>query len=339
MRIQCSKCRRRISVDEAFAGGVCRCPYCSAVVFVADGARRSDDRPRPVSPTARPETPEQEPQEALAAAAADAKDRHDAPTPVERPKPPAEAEQVPMASPVRIQGIVTIVLIVLVLGMVAVGVVLALRLIDDPTPAPETLDTQPIAAGPEENHVEAAAQDWPKGVTLKSPVVFCLDAGSSMGDVLDYARAMIRLSVRGMKAEEKFNVLLCVEPDRQGAAAHRWLLDDYTSGGPAAEKALVDALEAIDPLGATKPTAALAQALKRTPATIVLLARKSVGDTREVAESAVLQSTRIVTAALDGDDEANGSLARLAGATGGQVRAWPIGRLERWAETVAESLE
>ncbi len=31
IKITCSKCSKRISIDEAFAGGVCRCPYCTTI--------------------------------------------------------------------------------------------------------------------------------------------------------------------------------------------------------------------------------------------------------------------------------------------------------------------
>ncbi len=31
IKITCGKCSKRISIDEAFAGGVCRCPYCTTI--------------------------------------------------------------------------------------------------------------------------------------------------------------------------------------------------------------------------------------------------------------------------------------------------------------------
>ena len=34
MKIRCTDCSKKISIDDAFAGGVCRCPYCSTLVFV-----------------------------------------------------------------------------------------------------------------------------------------------------------------------------------------------------------------------------------------------------------------------------------------------------------------
>ncbi len=62
-KIRCSECRKKISVDEAFAGSMCRCPYCKAIVMVpkpgdsvAESLGSRPSRPttgRPSSPTAR----------------------------------------------------------------------------------------------------------------------------------------------------------------------------------------------------------------------------------------------------------------------------------------------
>ena len=38
IKVRCTGCRKRISVDEAFAGGVCRCPYCGATSSVPSSA-------------------------------------------------------------------------------------------------------------------------------------------------------------------------------------------------------------------------------------------------------------------------------------------------------------
>ena len=31
IKLRCAECRKKLSVDEGFAGGVCRCPYCKAI--------------------------------------------------------------------------------------------------------------------------------------------------------------------------------------------------------------------------------------------------------------------------------------------------------------------
>ncbi len=76
IKIRCADCRKRISVDQGFAGGMCRCPYCKAIVLVPDsaakrggtglsgltgsgllGRSRSEPSARPTSPNARPTNP------------------------------------------------------------------------------------------------------------------------------------------------------------------------------------------------------------------------------------------------------------------------------------------
>jgi len=67
VKVRCSECRKKISVDEAFAGSMCRCPYCKAIVMVPAGggspARESGEGGRNVRPDqpgrARPTRPGQ----------------------------------------------------------------------------------------------------------------------------------------------------------------------------------------------------------------------------------------------------------------------------------------
>ena len=55
MKIDCPECNKRILIDEGFAGGVCRCPYCKALAFVPGEMGATSAGKRPDAPTARPE--------------------------------------------------------------------------------------------------------------------------------------------------------------------------------------------------------------------------------------------------------------------------------------------
>ncbi len=58
LRLQCPECQKRIVVDEAFAGGVCRCPDCKALVRVPGQiGEAAPNGPRPEAPGAADETP------------------------------------------------------------------------------------------------------------------------------------------------------------------------------------------------------------------------------------------------------------------------------------------
>ncbi len=52
VKIRCSECRKKISVDEAFSGSMCRCPYCKSIVMVPkiESPDQATARPRPASP-------------------------------------------------------------------------------------------------------------------------------------------------------------------------------------------------------------------------------------------------------------------------------------------------
>ncbi len=56
LRILCNQCGKKIIIDAAFAGGICRCPYCKSLVKVWDklagsASRQQQQRPqRPVEP-------------------------------------------------------------------------------------------------------------------------------------------------------------------------------------------------------------------------------------------------------------------------------------------------
>jgi hypothetical protein len=49
IEIHCRRCSRKLLVDEAFSGGVARCPHCGAMIDVPEGAPDRDGE--------RPETP------------------------------------------------------------------------------------------------------------------------------------------------------------------------------------------------------------------------------------------------------------------------------------------
>lgn len=67
--VQCTGCKRSISLDDGFAGGAWRCPYCKEINMVSSrgangGGRPLSPIPMPAAPTLRPESPgEAEPEQ------------------------------------------------------------------------------------------------------------------------------------------------------------------------------------------------------------------------------------------------------------------------------------
>ena len=309
IRIRCTDCRKKISIDEAFVGGVCRCPYCKALVLVSGEGVAAEAGARPE----RPEAPT-------------------APTPAGGETPlraAVEAESIPLADPVRLQGIFTIILIGLMAMMVAAMVMIAYYMLRGPVPVgPAPLPPPPLAANP-----FAPPPDGGRGlgdVILAPPVVYCIDAGSSMAEFLDYAVAMTRVSAASLGPEAEINALACVEGGADPTTWYRWMLPEMSPAHERTCDALGEALAEVRPVGATDLTRALAAAIDAGANEIVLLARKPVGDPRAVTQPAIEREVRIHAIALGADAESVESLSALAEATGGQFRSYSTSQLQEW---------
>ena len=310
IKIRCSDCRKKISIDEAFAGGMCRCPYCKAIVYVPEesgdaavAARPAAPGSRPAEPGESPETPQGAEGEAAAEAGAE-------------PAPVVDHEHIPMARPVKIQGVITIVLLALLLVMVGLGVAMALLYIPS-----GPLDVDVPDEGMPVNPL-SVVKGAPAVAGLKlqaSPVIYILDGGSSMRDVFDGVRVMVGNSVASLGAKNQFTAVLCREDEDKfmGAA--------YANGGEEGKKALHAFLDLVVPTGASDIPRALKAAVERKCKVIVLVARKTVDDAAEIAAQAKAQGIVINTISVDGDSEVNASMKALAAAGGGEAKAYYSG--------------
>src|SRR5918999_3221404 len=45
--INCTQCQQHLEMDEAFAGGVCRCQYCGTIQTVPSHLKKSGNVPQP----------------------------------------------------------------------------------------------------------------------------------------------------------------------------------------------------------------------------------------------------------------------------------------------------
>ncbi len=308
IKIRCQDCSKKISIDEAFAGGMCRCPYCKALVYVEDsaagGGRNASGGARPVAPTHRLAAPGQA-VPARSQAQADAEARA-----------AADAEYVPMARPVKIQGIITIVLLVLLVFMVGGGIALVIIYLpggqNENVPPP---DTQPVK-------IDVLPEQGPGVVDIKitPPVFYVLDGGSSMQSTFDSARLMVLKSVESL-GDGKFNVIVA------GEGQDKVIAPDLAVGGKNGARKYTPMLQEIAPTGAANISRALKAAIARKPRTIVLFTRKVVDDPAGLAGQAKAQGTVIHTIVLDGDSEVNESMKKLAEAAGGQARTFSAGAL------------
>lgn len=293
MRIRCQQCGRKISVDEAFAGGVCRCPYCKAIVYVPGGETQAAGQrpaaPAPIRPLSPAEAPAEQPSKAI---------------------PTARPVQAPA-----VKAIVILVALAVLLGLAVMLVVKNLR--PDAPPSPEAIPTD--GAAPVET-------DGPNvlGVALDEPVLYCLDASGSMRETFDYALAAVRHSVRTLPASARLNVMVWTE------AGPRTMSPSWVTADEQADRRVAQFLDGIRPVGRTDERAGLLAAVDLAPRTLAVLATKALERTDGVASAAKAKGVTIHAATIGGHEQAHKAAADLAAETGGQARPWMLGELDAW---------
>lgn len=367
IKIRCVDCKKKISIDEAFAGGVCRCPYCTAIVYVPDDTATSKRKRRPEAPTRRPESPTSRPKapaditkadtavdvpalvdtEADTAVDAPALVDSEADTAIDVPaiadapgarKPETQAEadkalaiahgqtNIPTAAPVKLQGIVSIILAILLLGMLGGMAFLAMEVITPP----------PIKdVGVSDDYVYTAfttRTDFPAvagTIKVQAPVVYCIDTSRPMAQVLEYAGKIAIASAKSLK-DGKFNIILLGEDDDK-------VLSDQPIASDKAGIAKATAFLSTELCGAAEQARGLQAALDMKAKSVVLLARDSGSGVRGLAEGAFKEkSARLHTIVLDSSDK---GLAEMAKLTGGESKKYTTSELETQARRAEEDMK
>jgi len=354
IKIRCVECRKKISIDEAFAGGVCRCPYCTAIVYVPDeGKTAARQTRRPESPSARPEAPVAEKPAAAkvgtlaalesmsgtqAASIAEASTVSGEDTAVEavpeaapvpdvpgkrEPETPTEVDKalavahgqshIPIAAPVKVQGIIAIILSALLVcmvgGMVYLGIyVTTPRVVED------------IPEGYKE-HAFTTRTDYPAvagDIKVETPVVYCIDTSQTMAETLDYGYRMVIMSLKSLKGG-KFNVILLGEDD-----------DKTLSDKPIAadEAGIKKAREFMTPelTVAAELERGLRSAVAMGAKTVVLMAQQSEPGLKAVAEGPFKEKSIVLHTIVLGANSKG--LEEIAVITGGKSRSYTISELE-----------
>ena len=342
MKVRCENCRKKISVDDGFAGSVCRCPYCKALNDVPDSSGRRASAARPDAPPMRQ---------------AETTGGPGSPTPVTE-------EDIPLASPIKVQGIVSIVLICAILAMIVGIVLIFVRFagsgeqpttpVTPVTPStpmtPVTLVTPvtPVtsstpAVEPEEVSPPVAIEgrQTAAGVEIDTPVIYCIDGGSGMENTFDFAGKMTMVSVDSLKAGALFNVLVLNE-DR----GDRWLSEGYSTSDEAGKRKLESFVSDYIPGGSSDLVAGLGKLLDKAEAmkakdpkkqlkvvvvfTRKLLAGQQLEAAEKLAKRAGQMNVRIVTIAMSQSDEVAAGMKKLAELTGGESRSFGLEALEDW---------
>lgn len=302
IKIRCKQCSRRISIDEAFAGSVCRCPYCKTINNV----------PSPFGPAAVGQRPDAPPTDATSGPR------------VAMRAGAAEQDEIPVADRMVFQGVATLILMVMLLGMIIVGAMLVFPARngengngggngqtngqpDNHIPPPGR--TNPFVTGP--------PRTVAGGVAFQTPVAYCIDAGGSMRNVYYYAVLMTAASVDSLGPGDAFRVFIAEEDGTRVVA------QDMAGRVDGAEVQRI--ADGISPAGVGDTVGVLEEAMSFEPATIILFARKTV----DAPHIAARQDVVIITVSLDGNEVIDASLADLAT---GQSLTFTVNQLERWLD-------
>jgi hypothetical protein len=237
IKTRCTRCHKLISIDAAFAGGVCRCPYCKNINHVPHqrGDGLAGMGPRPDAPSAESMGAAQQAEvRAESSAVAGAAVGRRAPADI------PEAKRVP------VQGIVGIVLILAMIGLVVAGVVIVVQAVshtDDPKP-PNGHPPNGKAPMPENPFATASQPAVAGNITIAAPVVYIVDASGSMEGIIGYVGEMVAASMRSLPVGTRASVLVVGEEETFSPSS------DYVSM-PAGASAVMQIIEQASAFGAT----------------------------------------------------------------------------------------
>jgi hypothetical protein len=347
--VNCSHCRATLEMDDAFAGGVCRCHYCGTIQTVPSHAKRT------AQTVAAPATPVQQ-QQATAATGAPAggeglnaladavagsglgRGGLQAPAkPLEYARPPQQKSRL---VPLVIGLAVVVLLLCGVLGFLMVG-----STVVTPGPGGGPVMPAPVVPGPDgtasggntvgpggEAEVVVPKDPHFLGIDLtKAPsVVYVLDRGHATAELFDTLKEATYRSLETLKPGQTFQIIFWdkgddvavypadgpVEVSQKEIDAAREQFADLTAGGRAIAEGAVN------------------RAAKSKPAAIVLVTGKAFDleeDLAKKVQKAVVGSTTKVHTVALGSDDGNTVLKDIARKTHGEYRVVTAPELRRYS--------
>ena len=313
IQISCTNCKTLLSIDDAFAGGVCRCQHCGTIQTVPAKARESTTAGAPAGPVvaakslyqsdARPDASGTGLDSLAGVIVSSGLSSSRLTTPAQRP--PAHKNLLPILIGV---GFV-------VLALLGVIVYLMTR--------PGT-STTPNTPGENTNTVQTPGTPTPVagpnfcGTKLDgSPVIYVLDSGTATQEYFGELKDVTLHSIATLGSDRKFEILFWTDKDKR-----EWDFpnDATTPASPENIKSAASTIADAMAFGKSDPKPALEIAFAQRPDTIVLATAKGWEfDAAWVTDVMALRGTS--TAKIDtfdlGATEPSQALKDLAAKTGG----------------------
>jgi hypothetical protein len=331
IQITCTSCKRVLSIDDAFAGGVCRCQFCGTIQTVP---AKGSTQKAAAGVTKGPKTLFENKARGVTGVGSgsgleDLADIVQSSSGLSDPNlrkppiapPPPQKNLTPLLG---ISAAVIIVLLVIVLALAFRGGGSSSAQTAAPPPAPAMVG---ITAAPLPSSPPAAPAFC--GVPIDHPVVvYLIDNGASSADVFDEIKTVLFKSIDSLGPDRRFQVLFW-NPDSE----------TYPSGQTTfAVKENIDVarkkLQDVTAAGSTDPLPGLKTAFADDPGQIILVTAKA-GDLDDslVTKVAALRgasTAHIDCIAINGvpDDKV---LAKIAAQSGGKFLPLPESQLKAFS--------
>ena len=327
IEITCTSCKRVLNVDDAFAGGVCRCQYCGTIQTVA--AKGSGQK---AAAGKGPKTLFEN--KARSAGVGSGSGLEDLADVVQSSGLSDSGLRNSLSTPPAVQrqnfapilGLAAAVIVILL----AVVLVLVFRNPATPTPIPTGPNPSAISPPPAPSPDKPAAAPNFCGIAIdQRVVVYVIDNGASSADVFDAIKSVLFKSIESLGPDRQFQVLFW-NPDSDTFPAGRTTTFAVKDNIDVARKKL----QSVTAAGATDPLAILKTAFADNPGQVILVTAKA-GELDDSLVDQVIQlrgnsKARIDCIAINGVP-ADKVLARIAAQTGGKFLPLPKAQLKAFS--------
>jgi hypothetical protein len=339
IRINCTNCKAQLSIDEAFAGGVCRCQYCGTIQTVPKHLKADAAAPVPSGKPAGNGDPSKVQHkkksrtvgadlglssglDAIADAVASSGLSGSGLTsnyglgqrePLVEPAPrPTNNKLLPLLV---ISGILIVLLVGVVIGLLMKGSSggAGNNGAPDNGSGNESSNSSPVVA-PADTRVTGPAM---LGLPLnESSIIFLLDHGSAMrGSMFDYEKLATLNAIESLRPEQKFQVIFWKADERDPVMVPRTLV---SASNREEVKKCAAAMDQVVATGASVVGPAIEKAIAAKPTAIVLVTGKQMDDTllKSVMDARKSNTTRVHCLSL-GEKGNTRVMQEIAHQTGG----------------------
>jgi chemotaxis protein histidine kinase CheA len=229
---------------------------------------------------------------------------------------------IPTASPVRFQGILSLVFIIVLIILIPLTILLAIKMWSKEETEDVYDPAKMVVVTEKTNPFETGAFPSVCGSPLKGTVVYCIDAGGAMADYYTWAAEIVKASVNSLNDDQKLGVIAAegMSPDSMkmvsGGLINKGGFDGiWNSILPVVDGGKVKSGDA------TAPSLAVVKALESKPATVVLLVRQKIFRVEPAAlgSRAKGAGARLIIVAMDSEDFHHECYQKTIEAAGGNV--------------------